>query len=155
MRRRTAGRHEHSNVRGLFLPIALVLGLLGGGLGATLAALPAAAASHDGSGTLTVSPTSVAVSSVANTLTFTYTAAAGGLSSGEIEVTVPVGWTAPSLTPGTPGYTTSTCGTVASVSGSVIQVTPVTLGGGASCTITYGSGGGVDGAAAPTSATIS
>jgi hypothetical protein len=44
---------------------------------------------------------------------------------------------------------------VASVAGSIIQVTPVTLAGGASCTITYGSGGGTSGANAPTSVTTS
>ena len=92
----------------------------------------------DGSGAMVVSPSSVAVGSSGNTLTFTYTAATGGLSSGGISVTVPAGWSAPSTTGSAPGYTTSTCGTVG-VSGSTIQLTGVTLAGGSTCSVTYGS----------------
>ncbi|HXY80089.1 MAG TPA: S53 family peptidase, partial [Gaiellaceae bacterium] len=92
----------------------------------------------DGSGAMVVSPTSVTAGSSGNTLTFTYTAAGSGLSSGGISVTVPAGWSAPSTTGSAAGYTTSTCGTVA-VSSSTIQVTAVTLAGGHGCTITYGS----------------
>jgi hypothetical protein len=106
-------------------------------------------ASADGSGTMTVSPSSVAIGSSGDTLVFTYTAAPGGVSAGEIEVTVPAGWSAPSITPSAAGYTTSTCGVV-SVSSSLIEVSGVTLAGGVSCTITYGSeAGGGPGAAAP------
>jgi hypothetical protein len=103
----------------------------------------------DGSGTLTVSPTSVPVGSSGDTFVFTYTAAAGGLSSGELELTVPTGWSTPSVTPSAAGYVTSTCGVV-SVGSSLIAVSHVTLASGASCTITYGSqAGGGPGVFAP------
>jgi hypothetical protein len=106
-------------------------------------------ASADGSGTVTASPTSVPVGSAGNTIVFTYTAAPGGLDSGELDMTVPAGWSPPSVTPSDPGYVTSTCGTVA-VSGTTIEITGVTLASGASCTITYGSrAGGGPGAFAP------
>ena len=48
VQRRTARQHERSRWLTRFLPIALVLGLLGGGLGATLDALPAAASTVSG-----------------------------------------------------------------------------------------------------------
>jgi hypothetical protein len=92
---------------------------------------------------MTVSPTSVPVGSSGDTFVFTYTAAVGGLDSGELQLTVPAGWSPPSVTPSDPGYVTSTCGAV-SVQGSTIFVFGVTLASTASCTITYGSrtGGG-------------
>ena len=106
-------------------------------------------ASLDGSGTLSVSPTSVPVGSSGDTFVFTYTAAPGGLNSGELELTVPTGWSMPSVTPSAPGYVTSTCGVV-SVASSSIGVSGVTLASGASCTITYGSqAGGGPGVFAP------
>ncbi len=109
----------------------------------------------NGSGTMTVAPSSVGVSSTGNTLVFTYTATGGPLSSGELEIAVPAGWSAPSTTLGAAGYTTSTCGTVAVV-GSEIEVTGVTLASGANCTITYGSeASGGPGATAPSTAQIS
>jgi len=92
----------------------------------------------NGDGTLTVLPASVVAGSTGNTLTFTYTAATGGLSSGAIELTVPNGWSAPSTTGSNAGYTTSSTGTVG-VAGQVITVSGVTLAGGATATITYGS----------------
>jgi hypothetical protein len=97
--------------------------------------------SADGSGTMIVSPTSVGVGSTGNTLTFTYTAAAGGLNSGEVDVVVPSGWSAPSTTSSAAGYSTSSSGTL-TVSSSTIQVTALTLTGGATCTIVYGSTAG-------------
>jgi DNA-binding beta-propeller fold protein YncE len=92
----------------------------------------------DGSGTMTVAPTSAFVSSTGNTLTFTYTAATGGTYKGAIHLWVPAGWSSPSVTATAAGYSTSTCGTLA-VYGSVINVSEVTLLSGATCTITYGS----------------
>jgi hypothetical protein len=92
---------------------------------------------RDGSGTMTVAPTSVIAGSGGNTLNFTYTAATGGLSSGEIDLVVPSGWSSPSTTNTDPGYVTSTCG-VAAVSGPTIEVTGVTVSAGDTCTITYG-----------------
>ena len=80
----------------------------------------------DGSGTLTVSPTSVATSA-ATTLTFTYTPQANTtIAAGSVAIAVPVsgstGWTPPQTTPSTPGYVTASTGTV-SVVGSTIHVT--------------------------------
>ena len=83
----------------------------------------------DGSGTLTTPTTNVAASSTGNTLTFTYTAATGGMSNGAVRLTVPTGWSAPSTTGTAAGYTTASTGTVG-VAGQVITVTGVTLAGG-------------------------
>ena len=63
-------------------------------------------ASADGSGTLTTPTTTVLANSTGNTITFTYTAATGGISNGEVDITVPSGWTAPHATNGL-GCTTS------------------------------------------------
>ncbi|MCX6736147.1 MAG: YDG domain-containing protein [Candidatus Parcubacteria bacterium] len=70
----------------------------------------------DGSGTNTVSPTNVTVSSTGNNLSFTLTAAET-MDSGGFNITVPSGWSAPNSTPATAGYTT-----VASASGIVATV---------------------------------
>ena len=103
--------------------------------------------STDGSGTMTVSPALV-TESVPTTLTFTYTAATGGLYAGAVTVTVPSGWSAPSTTSGHAGYTTASAGSV-SVAGQVITVSGVTLGGGSTMTVAYGSGGGSNAAVPP------
>ncbi len=108
--------------------------------------------SADGSGTMSPSPTSVTAGSTGNTITFTYTAATGGMSNGAVELTVPTGWSAPSLTGLAAGYTTASTGTVG-VSGQVITVSGVTLAGGATMTIIYGSkASGGPGATAATTA---
>ena len=104
---------------------------------------------RDGSGGLGGTPTTVGYGSAGNTQTFTYTAAAGGTSNGTVTLVVPAGWNAPSLTPGNPGYTVSSTGTVA-VAAQTITVSNVTLAGGATMTITYGNG--APGATAPSSA---
>ena len=105
----------------------------------------------DGSGTLTSSTSAVPRSSTGNTITFTYTAATGGLSNGAVTVDVPAGWNAPSTIGSNAGYTTATAGTVG-VAGQTITVSNVTLAGGSSLTITYGStAGGGPGATAPAS----
>ena len=94
----------------------------------------------NGSGTMTVSPTTLSAGSTGNTLIFTYTAATGGLRSGEVEVAVPTGWPdAPSTNPKTAGYVTSTCGTRLSLAGRTIVANGVTLAAAQTCTITYGS----------------
>ena len=103
----------------------------------------------DGSGTLTGAPATVGYGSIGNTETFTYTAAAGGMSVGSVTVVVPAGWSAPSTVSGNAGYTVASTGTVA-VAGQTITVSSVTLAGGATLTITYGSG--VPGATAPAAA---
>jgi len=101
----------------------------------------------DGSGTLGVLPGAVDTSA-STTLSFTYAAATGGMNNGALAVTVPSGWSAPSTSSGTAGYTTASTGTV-SVVGQVITVSGVTLGSGSVLTLTYGAGGGSSAAVAP------
>ena len=96
----------------------------------------------DGSGTLGVSPTQI-VAGNAVTLTFTYTAATGGMSNGDVTIAVPAGWTAPNTTAGTPGYTTASTGTVNWNGGTrTLTVSGVTRAAGTTLTITYGAGAG-------------
>lgn len=59
----------------------------------------------DGSGIMTVSPTSTSAGSTGGTYTFTFTAAEL-MDSGSISLTIPNGWTTPQLTNGVLGYTT-------------------------------------------------
>jgi hypothetical protein len=84
---------------------------------------------------MTVTPTRVTALQP-STLRFTYAAPAGLLSSGEVDVQVPAGWTAPSGRPGQAGYTSASAGLL-TVSGRRITVTGVTLGRGQQLTITY------------------
>jgi hypothetical protein len=70
---------------------------------------------------MTVSPSSVGASSVHNTLVFTYRAASGGIWHGELTLTVPTGWSTPSLSPTAPGYVSASEGKV-SVSARTITV---------------------------------
>jgi alpha-tubulin suppressor-like RCC1 family protein len=97
----------------------------------------------DGSGSLTLPETVFTAGQTGLTLPFTLTAAAGGTDNGTVTLTVPAGWTAPSVTPTAGGYTTATAGTL-SVSGQTITVSGVSLTGGQPLTVTYGnrSGGG-------------
>ncbi|MFL5823202.1 MAG: beta strand repeat-containing protein, partial [Solirubrobacteraceae bacterium] len=105
----------------------------------------------DGSGTMAVDSGQVVTGSTGNTLTFTYTAATGGVQAGELTIDVPTGWSAPSTTATDPGSTTSDCGQVG-LSGGTIEVTGVTLNGGDTCTVVYGStAGSGPGATAPSS----
>src|SRR5207245_3790829 len=58
-----------------------------------------AAGAGDGTGTMTVNPTSIAAGSTGNTLTFAYTAAGPGLgNNSSLSLDVPAGWTAPQST---------------------------------------------------------
>src|SRR5579875_1178939 len=110
----------------------------------------------DGSGTLTVSPNSVAASSAGNTLTFTYTAATGGITGGGLRIAVPAGWSPPqAASSSTAGYTTTTCRATLNVTGSFIVLSALGLSGADSCAISYGADGGAAGATAPSSATSS
>jgi fibronectin-binding autotransporter adhesin len=103
----------------------------------------------DGSGTLTTPTSSVTRGSTGNTITFTYTAAGGGMSNGSVAMRVGAGWSAPSTTGTSAGFSTASTGTL-STSGQTIVVTGVTLSGGQTLTITYGAtGGGGPGATAP------
>jgi hypothetical protein len=126
-------------------------------LGLAVAASPAIAA--DGAGTMTVSPTYVVSGSTGNVLTFTYTAPAGGLDNGKLTLLVPTGWTRPG---GgfDPAATYASCtGDPVDVSnvagGYLVSITGVTLSGGGTCTITYGSVffGSYTGATAPSAGT--
>ena len=92
----------------------------------------------DGTGTLTIPTTTVSAGSTGTTITFTYTAPTGGLSKRLHRLVVPSGWSAPSTAGMDPGYTTSSTGTVA-VFGQTITVSGVTLTGGGTFTIVYGS----------------
>jgi len=98
---------------------------------------PAAAAAANGTGTMTTKTTSVTDGSSGHVITFTYTAATGGVSSGGVHLTVPTGWSAPSTSGTSAGYTTASTGTV-SVDGQIIVVLGVTLASGATLTINYG-----------------
>ncbi|HUP31987.1 MAG TPA: hypothetical protein VM184_03065, partial [Gaiellaceae bacterium] len=119
---------------------ALARGTSGGTLAALAASPSITQYAARGSGTLTSSVSNVAATSAGNTITFTYTAATGGMSGGAVRVTVPAGWSAPSLTGTDAGFTTASTGTVG-VAAQVITVTGVTLAGGATMTITYGATG--------------
>src|SRR4029078_3906600 len=59
----------------------------------------------DGSGTLTSGTSAVSASQTGRTITFTYTAATGGISNGSVPLVVPAGWTAPSTTAANAGFT--------------------------------------------------
>src|SRR5207253_3523701 len=86
------------------------------------------------------------------TITFTYTAAAGGINNGSVTLVVPAGWSAPSITGANAGYTTSSAGTL-TVSSQTITVSALTLAAGNTFTITYGSTGGGGPGATVTSST--
>ncbi len=104
----------------------------------------------DGGGRLSLARQYATAGSTGNTLAFTYTAAAGGLNDGQIDIAVPPEWPAPSTTATDGGYTTSSCGSVVP-NGSAIQISDVTLSAGSTCAITYGDEtGGGPGATAPT-----
>ena len=112
----------------------------------------------DGSGTIGVAPTSAVAGTTGNTLTFTYTAATGGIGAGTVELTVPAGWTAPQTGSSTSaGYTTASGGsgtnTIAWNGGTrKLTISGVTLAAAASLTITYGANAGSGGGGtAPTS----
>jgi hypothetical protein len=106
----------------------------------------------NGSGTMSPSPSTVGYATAGNTLTFTYTAASGGMANGSVSIDVPGSWSAPSTTGTAAGYSTSTSGTVGVV-GQTITVSGLTLAGGGTVDIVYGStAGGGPGATAPASA---
>src|SRR6202167_4651168 len=87
----------------LFLMVSgLVLGVAG----------PASAAAANGTGTMTTKTTSVTYGTSDHVITFTYTAATGGVSNGGVPLTVPAGWSTPSTAGTSGGYTTASTGTV-------------------------------------------
>ncbi len=97
----------------------------------------------DGVGTMRAPTHAVRHASSGHTIAFTYTAADVGISNGAVTLKVPSGWLAPSLHHGGRGYVTASEGTL-SLSGRTIKVSGLTLAGGATMKITYGSkvGGG-------------
>jgi hypothetical protein len=101
----------------------------------------------NGSGTMTASVTSVPAGSTGNTITFTYTAAAGGMMDGFLTITIPTGWTAP-VTTAAVGCTSGGYPGVIATQTQTITVFNLTLAAGASAVITYGakSGGSFTGA---------
>lgn len=101
-------------------------------------AAPASAAAANGTGTMTTSTSSVSYGSTGHTITFTYTAASGGVTSGGVHLAVPAGWSTPSTTGTSAGYTTVTTGTL-SLDGQTIIDLGVNLAAGKTLTITYGS----------------
>ncbi|HEY5229422.1 MAG TPA: protease pro-enzyme activation domain-containing protein, partial [Galbitalea sp.] len=107
------------------------------GLGTPAGANLAGDLCSDGSGAIVVDQTTINVST-RTTLQFTYTAAVGqNLTAGEIAIAVPAGWSAPSTTATSAGYTTTSSGTV-SISSGTIQVSGLTVAGGSTVTIKYG-----------------
>ncbi len=106
--------------------------------------------SADGAGTLArTSALNVERGSGGNTVSFTFTAATGGLKNGAFTIALPAGWSAPSTTSSAKGYTTSDAGTV-SAAGSLITIGNLTLDGGQTVHVVYGSTvGGGSGADAP------
>ncbi len=73
--------------------------------GLVLGAEPASAAAANGTGTMTSKTSSVTYGSTGHAIIFTYTAATGGVSNGGVHLTVPAGWSAPSTTGTSAGYT--------------------------------------------------
>ena len=114
----------------------------------------------NGGGTASLSPTTASAHTSGATFTFTYTVPPGGMNGGELAITVPSSpttskkWTTPqSSDPAAPGYTTAKVGTTAVTvvtSGDTIELTSLTLPGGATLTVTYGAGGGASGVTTPT-----
>jgi hypothetical protein len=103
----------------------------------------------NGSGQMTVSPSSVSASSAHHTVTFKYAAATGGIWHATLTLAVPAGWSAPSTAKTAPGYVAVSEGKV-SVSARTITVQVPILASEHELTITYGSRtGGGPGATAP------
>ena len=96
--------------------------------------------SVDGEGTITAATSSYLAGTAASD-TFTYTAGADGVIDSSLELTVPTGWTTPSVSSGQAGYTSTDCGS-ASVSttntafAGIVDMSDVNLGPDNSCTIT-------------------
>jgi hypothetical protein len=89
------------------------------------------AVATNGSGTLTVLPTT-ALAGASQNFTFTYTTAAGGLNGGEIDITIPAGWSSGSAT---------TDNGSATITGGVIKVTGITTPSTAGSLVTIGYNG--------------
>ena len=86
---------------------------------------------------MAVSPASVSAGQQHRTLAFTFTAAAGGTSGGSLSLTVPAGWSAPSVTNTAAGYVKSSAGSV-TVTNRTITVSGITVSASHTVVITYG-----------------
>ena len=91
----------------------------------------------DGSGTMTVDKSDVSAGATSQTLTFTYTAAAGGIQGGALRLLAPAGWTAPVGGNTTKAFSGTGTGTLA-FSGQQINLTRLNMSAGETLTITYG-----------------
>jgi len=101
----------------------------------TSAPVPVYAA--NGSGTMTVDKPNVSAGA-STALTFTYTAATGGLSGGTVRLTAPAGWTLPSGANTSIAFSGSGVGTLGFSAAQRIDVTAITMSAGETLTITYG-----------------
>jgi hypothetical protein len=101
-----------------------------------LAPLRTDATAPDGSGMVTTPTRSVSGGSQGNTIVFTYRVA-GFTSDGAVTITVPAGWSPPSLDGSSPGSIAASAGMV-DVSGQTIVVSGLTLTPRDSLSITYG-----------------
>jgi|GEM_PF-3998582 hypothetical protein len=140
-----------SKILSVWVALVLVLGM------SMMLAVPVSAGAPpatDGSGTCTVTPTSVIAGSTGNTLTFLFTAA-GNMDGGAITIMVPAYWSVPQATSGTEGYTTATSsgGTIGTLTfyGQTVTVPITTLPGAGTITVVYGNGGVTSGGHAQTS----
>lgn len=115
----------------------------------TFPAAAFAANGSSGNGTLTVTPTTAVAGTTSLQPVFTFAVPNGSsfAAGSELDITVPSGWTAPTTTAGTAGYTTATAsgtgctvGTVGISQTMVITVPMGTCGAGSSLTINYGTG---------------
>ena len=91
----------------------------------------------DGAGTMTVDKSDVSAGATSQTLTFTYTAAAGGIQGGALRLLAPAGWTAPVGGNTTKAFSGTGTGTLA-FSGQQINLTSLNMSAGETLTITYG-----------------
>jgi hypothetical protein len=99
----------------------------------------------EGEGSALISPLTVAAGTSGNTMIITYTAGATSWTNGTLRITIPTGWSAPSLTSGQPGYYTVSVsgGTFAgtSRSGQIITIYCSALNSvTGQVTVTYGAG---------------
>jgi len=92
----------------------------------------------NGSGTLTSSVSTVAHGSTGNTFTFTYTAATGGLYNGQLTITLPANWTAPTTNAAIGCVAVSSNTGLGATTGQTITVSGINLLAGQTVTITYG-----------------
>ncbi|HPI02719.1 MAG TPA: hypothetical protein PKZ78_02680, partial [Candidatus Goldiibacteriota bacterium] len=95
-----------------------------------------------GEGTTSISPLTAAPNSPGNTMTITFSANGTAWTDGQLRVTIPDGWSAPSVTSTDDGYYTLSVsgGTLGSdsVSLQVITIPVTSLNSDGTITITYG-----------------